>query len=105
MFGTLLDDANVSVVAPWISNSFPIIRIVLFCLVVLSAIIIIVTTLFQNEDSNNADVITGQQESYYSKNKGGSRDGKLRLITIIFSCIAVVCVILYFVTILVYPHA
>lgn len=79
----------------WISNSFPIIRIVLFCLVVVCAIILIVTTLFQNEDSNNADVVTGQQESYYSKNKGGSRDAKLKLTTIIVSIIAVVCVILY----------
>ena len=101
MNGLLLADET-QLVAPWISNSFPIIRIVLFCLVVACAIIIIITTLFQNEDSNNADVITGQQESYYSKNKGGSRDGKLKLTTIICSCIAVVCVILYFVTLLVY---
>ncbi len=86
----------------WVSNSFPIIRIVLFCLVVACAIILIITTLFQHEDSNNTDVITGKQESYYSKNKGGSRDAKLKLITIITSCIAVVCVILYFVSLLIY---
>lgn len=86
----------------WVSDSFPIIRIVLFCLVVACAIIIIITTLFQNEESGGTDVITGQQESYYSKNKGTSRDGKLKLITIICSCIAVVCVILYFASLLVY---
>lgn len=97
----LLLDATTAVPI-WVSNSFPIIRIVLFCLVVACAIILIITTLFQNEDSNSADVITGQQESYYSKNKGGSRDGKLKLITIITSCIAVVCVILYFVSLLIY---
>ena len=77
-------------------------KFVLFCLVVACAIILIITTLFQNEDSNNADVITGQQESYYSKNKGGSRDAKLKLITIITSIIAVVCVILYFASLLIY---
>lgn len=86
----------------WVSDSFPIIRIVLFCLVVACAIILIVTTLFQNEDSNDADVITGQQESYYSKNKGGSKDATLKLITIITSIVAVVCVILYFVSLLIY---
>lgn len=91
-----------STVPIWISDSFPIIRIVLFCLVVACAIILIVTTLFQNEDSNDADVITGQQESYYSKNKGGSKDATLKLITIITSIIAVVCVILYFVSLLIY---
>ncbi len=86
----------------WVSNSFPIIRIVLFCLIVLCAIILIVATLFQGETTNNPDVIMGQQESYYSKNKGGTRDAKLRLITIITSIIAVVCVILYFVSVLIY---
>lgn len=99
MNGMLLDT---QLVAPWISNSFPIIRIVLFCLVVACAIILIVTTLFQHEESGGADVITGQQESYYSKNKSGSRDAKLRLITIIASIVAVVCVILYFVSLLIY---
>lgn len=91
-----------STVPIWVSDSFPIFRIVLFCLVVACAIILIVTTLFQNEDSNDADVITGQQESYYSKNKGGSKDATLKLITIITSIIAVVCVILYFVSLLIY---
>ncbi len=90
--------------APWITTSFPIIRIVLFCLVIVCALVIVATTLFQNTDGDgeSTNVITGQQESYYSKNKGGSRDGRLKLITIIFSIIAVVCVILYFVTLLVY---
>lgn len=87
----------------WVSNSFPIIRIVLFCLVVACAIVLIVTTLFQNNDSNGTDVVTGQQESYYSKNKGGSRDGRLKLITIITAIVAVVCVVLYFVSIIIYP--
>lgn len=100
MKNLLLDD-NASLVAPWISSSFPIIRIVLFCLVVVCSLVVIVATLMQNEDSNGTDVITGQQESYYSKNKGGSRDGKLHLITIIFSCVAVGCIVLYFVTLLV----
>lgn len=86
----------------WVTNSFPVIRIVLFVLVVLCAIVLIITTLFQNNDSNSADVVTGQQESYYSKNKGGSRDGKLKLITIIFSITAAVCVVLYFASLLIY---
>ncbi len=101
----LADTTETTPVADWISSSFPIIRIVLFCLIVACAIILIVTTLFQNEDSNNTDVITGQQESYYSRNKGGSRDAKLKLVTIITAIIAVVCVILYFVSLLIYDGA
>ena len=90
------------VVAPWIASSFPVIRIVLFCLVVVGAIILILTTLFQNEDANSADVVTGKQESYYSQNKGGSRDSKLKLITIITAIAVVVCVVLYLVSLLIY---
>ncbi len=86
----------------WVTNSFPVIRIVLFALVALCAIVVIITTLLQNNEANNSDVVTGQQESYYSKNKGGSRDGQLKKLTIIFSIIAVVCVILYFVSLLIY---
>ena len=67
MFSLLLDTTNPYPM--WVQNSFPIIRIVLFCLIVASAIVVIITTLFQNEDSNESNVITGQQESYYSKNK------------------------------------
>lgn len=99
MKNLLLDTTAVPI---WVSNSFPVIRIILFCLVVVCAIVLIVATLFQNEDSNNTDVVTGQQESYYSKNKGGSRDAKLKLITIITSCVIAVCVVLYFVSVLIY---
>lgn len=98
MNSMLLDE---KVVAPWISSALPVIRIVLFCLVVLGAIILILTTLFQNEDANSADVVTGKQESYYSQNKGGSRDSKLKLITIITAIVVVVCVVLYLVSLLI----
>lgn len=97
LLNTMLDTQ----VPMWVTNSFPIIRIVLFSIIVLSAIIAIIAILFQSQDSAGTDVITGAQESYYSKNKGGSRDGKLKLITIIMASIIVVCAILYFITILV----
>lgn len=87
----------------WVTNSFPIIRIVLFAIVVLSAVIVIFATLFQNEDSADTDVITGVQESYYSKNKGGSRDAKLKITTIVCSIVLAVCVVLYFITFLILP--
>lgn len=101
MFSLLLD--NINPVPEWVSNSFPVIRIVLFAIVALAALLIIVTTLFQTEEANNADAILGQQDSYYSKNKGSSRNEKLKKITIISAIIAVVCVVLYFVSFLIYP--
>lgn len=86
-----------------VTNAFAIARIVLFCLVVACAIIIIITTLLQNNDSEGTNVITGQQESYYAKNKGGSRDGKLKIITIVCASVLVACVLLYFISFLIVP--
>lgn len=84
----------------WVSDSFPIIRVVLFCIIVVCAIIMIVAILFQSEDAGSTDAITGMKESYYSQNKGSSRDGKLKLITTIMAITIFVCAILYFVTII-----
>lgn len=101
MFSMLLED--ISPVPEWVSNSFPIIRIVLFCIVVAAALILIATTLFQAEDAKASDAILGQQESYYAQNKGSSRNEKLKRITIIVSIIAAVCIVLYFVSFLIFP--
>ncbi len=83
----------------FVTTFLPILRYILFFLIVASAIIIIITTLMQSNDSQGGDPITGGiQESYYAKNKGGTRDGKLRIVTIVFACIIAVSVIIYFVT-------
>lgn len=84
----------------WISQSFPIIRIVLFCIIFVCAIIMIVAILFQSEDAGSTESITGVKESYYAQNKGSSRDGKLKLITTIMAIVIFVCAILYFVTLI-----
>ncbi len=81
------------------TSVLPILRYVLFFLIVASAIIIIITTLLQANNSSGGDPITGGiQESYYAKNKGGTRDGKLKIVTIVFAAIIAVCTIVYFVT-------
>ena len=77
----------------------PIIRYVLFFIVVACAIVMTITIIMQSNDSDGSlDVMTGAQESYYSQNKGSSRDGKLKIITIVLGCIIFVCVVAYLVT-------
>lgn len=84
---------------PWIETEFlPILRYILFFLVIASSIVIIICVLLQSNDTDNGNPITGIQESYYSKNKGSTRDGKLKIVTIVFACIIAVCTIVYFVT-------
>lgn len=86
----------------FLTKGLPIIRYILFFLIVVCAITIIITVLMQaNNNSDGMDAITGSQESYYAQNKGSSRDGKLRIVTIVMSSIAIVCTILYFVTLLI----
>ena len=65
--------------ADWIVSSFPIIRIVLVCIIALCSLTLIVTTLMQsNSNDNSSQALSGgSRESYYAQNKGESRDGKL----------------------------
>lgn len=76
----------------------PVVRWVCVGVIFVCAIALIITTLLQSSaDENSATALTGQ-ESYYSQNKGESRDGKLKKWTIILSCVVTFFVLLYFVT-------
>lgn len=82
------------------TSFLPVFRYVLFGIIIACSIVMIVTTLMQANDSNNGiDAFTGNsQESYYSKNKGASRDAILKRITISMAIIIFICVILFFVS-------
>ncbi len=88
----------------WVTSSFPIIRIVLVCMIAVCAVIMIITTLLQsnaNEDGQSA--LTGSsQESYYAQNKGESRNVKLSRATIACVSIMAICIVLYFVSLIIY---
>lgn len=91
--GELVDDF-------W-TTTLPILRYILFGIVMLSAIVMIVTTLMQSNDSENGlDAFAGggSKESYYSQNKGASKDAILKRITIAMGIIIFVCIILFFVS-------
>ena len=78
----------------------PIIRYVLFGIIIACAIVLVITTLLQaNNSDNSLDAFTGvKQESYYSQNKGASRDVILKRITIIMASIIAVCILTFFIT-------
>lgn len=85
----------------FITTVFPILRFVLVGLIFVCAVVMIIATLLQSSaDENGATAVTGQ-ESYYSQNKGESRDGKLKKATTICAIIIAVCTILYFVSFLI----
>ena len=78
----------------------PVIRYVLFGVIIACAIVLIITTLLQaNNSDNSLDAFTGvKQESYYSQNKGASRDAILKRITIAMAAVIVVCILTFFIT-------
>ena len=86
----------------FITTFFPILRIVLVSLIFISAIVLIFSVLLQSEDaSGGTNVISGTRESYYAENKGDSRDGRLKKLTIIASIAIAVSSILYFISLII----
>lgn len=82
----------------FVTTVFPVVRGICVGVILVCAIALIITTLLQSSsDENGAIAVTGQ-ESYYSQNKGESRDGRLKRWTIILSCTIVFFVLLYFIT-------
>ena len=80
--------------AEWIVKSFPIIKIVLACLICVCAIFLIVASLCQkSEAEGGTNAITGQADTFYNRNKGESLQGKIKKWTIAVSiAILVLCV-------------
>lgn len=82
----------------WIVNSFPVIKIVLAALIMVCSIIMIVVVLCQKTESDGTtNAITGQADTFYNRNKGGSLQGKIKKLTIIVSICLLVFSVTYFI--------
>ena len=87
-----------STVPTWITKSFPVferICLVILAILCLAMVVLVFMQITGGSETNN--VLTGNQDSYYSQNKSGSREGRItRLIYISLGLIAFFS-ILYFV--------
>lgn len=94
----LLNTGNMQ--SDFATNVMPVLRYVLFGIIIAASVVMIISTLMQQNDSNGSlDAFTGtKQESYYSQNKGASKDAILKRITIAMAVIIFVCVITFFIT-------
>ena len=90
---SLISAADENVGRPdWIVNSFPIIRVVIMCVLALLAIAMIVLVVMQKSNTNGAGAITGQSDTFYNRNKGATLQGKIKVATIVCaSLILVLC--------------
>ena len=81
----------------WISTSFPILERICLVILALLALALIVLVFMQiTGGGQGGNVITGNQECYYSSNKSGSREGRItRLIYIFVGLVALFCIIYF----------
>lgn len=91
-------------VAKWITDSFPIVRMVLIILMVVLSLAMVLVVMIQPSNSEGMGAISGQSnETYYSKNKSKSLEGIMKRLTIIIAICLFVVSILFFVTVIIYP--
>ena len=90
---SLISAADENVGRPdWVVNSFPIIRVVIMCVLALLAIAMIVLVVMQKSNTNGSGAITGQSDTFYNRNKGATLQGKIKVATIVCaSLILVLC--------------
>ena len=83
----------------WVTTSFPIIKGILVGYIALASIAIIVLVLLQPSNSQNGlSAITGQTtDTYYSHNKGATREGRLRKATGWIALSIVIATIIFFI--------
>lgn len=90
-------------VAHWVSDSFPIIRIVLLIAMVLLSLFMIVAVMLQPSASDGMGAISGgQQDTFFGKNKGKTLEGTLKRATVGVAISLVVICILFFVSLIIY---
>ena len=94
---------NTLLVASWVSKVIPVVRYIILVLLAIVAVATIVLVFMQiGQGGNSTNVVTGNADSYYSQNKGGSREGSIT--RLIYVCVGVLVLlsILFFVTFKIY---
>jgi len=90
-------------VPTWITKSFPVFeKICLVVLAILCVAMIVLVFMQITGGGETSNAITGNQDSYYSQNKSGSREGRITRLIYICVGLLVVLSILFFVTFNIY---
>ncbi len=104
MLDLLLDTAYPEWVPEWMSNSFPIIRVVLLALIALFSIAVIVIVMcMESNPDGGTNVISGQSESFYARNQGSSKEGRLKKAIIVCSILVAVLAIAFWILWVIMP--
>ncbi len=96
---------SIEEVPGWVTDSFPILRIVLIALMVAIGLALVVVIMFQPSSSSGMGALTGQRDTFYAKDKSKSLESVMKRITMILGIIEGVLAIFFFVTLLIYRGA
>ena len=91
MLNMLLSSDNIG----GIFGMFPIIKIILLVVMILCAVFIICVVLFQPSNSSGVSALGGTTETFVSKNKGKTKESKLKKLTVISAIIFCVFAIIF----------
>ncbi|MBQ7797506.1 MAG: preprotein translocase subunit SecG [Clostridia bacterium] len=94
---------NTLLVAKWVSKVIPVVRYIILVMMAIIAVATIALVFMQiGQGGNSTNVVTGNADSYYSQNKGGSREGRITRLIYICVGLLVILSILFFVTFNIY---
>lgn len=98
------DLVNLAAVSAWVSESFPIIRMVLLIVIAVLSFALIFIVLFQpgKEDGGMGALGGSATDTFYSKNKSQTWESALKRLTIMLSIVIAVLTIAFFVTVAIY---
>lgn len=96
---------SIEEVPGWVTDSFPILRIVLIALMVVIGLALVVVIMFQPSSSSGMGALTGQRDTFYAKDKSKSLESVMKRITMVLGIIEGVLAIFFFVTLLIYRGA
>lgn len=86
----------------WVTDSFPVIRTVIIVVMVILSLALVVVVLVQPSNTQGMNAITGQSDTYYSKNKSKTMEGALKRLTVIISATLGVLALVFFITLAIY---
>ena len=86
----------------WVTDSFPIIRTVIIVVMVVLSLALTLIVLVQPSNPQGMNAISGQSDTYYSKNKSRTMEGVMRRLTVIISIVLGVLALAFFITLAIY---
>ena len=90
---------NTNPTPPFVAEGFPIIRGIIMVLIALLAIAIIAIVMcLESNADGGTNIISGQSESFFAKNQGSSKEGRLKKAIIICSIAIAVLAVLFWIT-------